>query len=342
MKNILKPLLFLLVAASILLFSDLSNRKGIHRNTEIKRVAIFKFNSNLILNETEKGLLNELNTQKIFPQNRMEITRYCPEGDLPTANTIALEIINKKYDMVISISTPGLQVMANANKAGKVIHVFCAVTDPFVSGVGITGPGKDQHPAHLTGIGTFQPVEKAFRIAREMKPDLKKVGVVWCTGETCSEACVKKARAICAELGIELIESGIESSSQVYEAAVAMTARGIQALWIGGDNVLETGMDMYVNAGMKAGIPVFNNSPYSTLKGTMFGIGANYQSVGALAGKMACEILNGKSVRDFETTNVVPEKIFINESVIKKVKGNWALPDDLRARADTVIVTGDR
>lgn len=337
MKNILKPALFLLVAASILLFSDLSNRKGIHRNMEIKRVAIFKFNSNLILNETEKGLLNELETQKTFPFESMEITRYCPEGDLPTANTIALEVINKKYDMVISISTPGLQVMANANKAGTVTHVFCAVTDPFVSGVGISGPGKDQHPAYLAGIGTFQPVEKAFRIAREMKPDLKKVGVVWCTGETCSEACVKKARAICAELGIELIETGIETSSQVYEAAVAMTARGIQALWIGGDNVIETGIDMYVNAGMKAGIPVFNNSPYSTMRGTMFGIGANYQSVGAQAGKMASEILNGKSVKEFETTNVVPEKIYINETVLKKVKGNWSLPDDLRARADSII-----
>ncbi len=342
MKNILKPAFFLLAVVAILLLSDLSNRKGNQRSAEIKRVAIFKFNSNLILNETETGLLRELNTQKIFPQRQMEITRYCPEGDLPTANTIALEILNKKYDMVISISTPGLQVMANANKAGKITHVFCAVTDPFVSGVGITGPGKDQHPAHLTGIGTFQPVEKAFRIAREMKPDLKKVGVVWCTGETCSEACVKKARAICAELGIELVETGIETSSQVYEAAVAMTARGIEALWIGGDNVVETGIDMYINAGMKAGIPVFNNSPYSTMRGTLFGIGANYQSVGAQAGKIASEILNGKSVKDYETVNVVPEKIYINESVLKKVKGNWTLPNDLRARADSIIVTGDK
>jgi ABC-type uncharacterized transport system substrate-binding protein len=73
------------------------------------------------------------------------------------------------------------------------------------------------------------------------------------------------------------------------------------------------------------------------MRGTMFGIGANYQSVGAQAGKMASEILNGKSVKEFETTNVVPEKIYINETVLKKVKGNWSLPADLRARADSII-----
>lgn len=337
MNNILKPALFLLAVASILLFSDLSNRKGNQRSGHVKRIAVFKFNSNLILNETEIGVLNELKSQTIIPQNRLEITRYCPEGDLPIANTTAIEIINKKFDLVISISTPGLQVMANANKAGTVTHVFCAVTDPFVSGVGITGPGKSQHPTYLAGIGTFQPVEKAFRIAREMKPDLKKVGVVWCIGETCSEACVKKARVICAELGIELLETSVESSSQVYEATTALTSRGVQALWIGGDNVVETAIDMYINAGFKAGIPVFNNSPYLTYRNVAFGVGANYQNVGQLAAKMACEILGGKPAADYETVNVVPEKIYINESVVNRVKGNWSIPDTLRARADSII-----
>lgn len=338
MKSIIKPILFLLALAAILLVSDLSNRKGKHHDTGVKRIAIFKFNSNQILGEAETGILNELKSQTAIPQNLIEITRYCPQGDMPTANTIALEIVGKKFDVVISISTPGLQTMANANKAGNVPHVFCAVTDPFVSGVGITGPGATQHPPWLAGIGTFQPVEKAFRLAREMKPDLKKVGVVWCIGETCSEACVRKARAICAELGIELVETGIETAAQVYEAATALTARGIQALWIGGDNVIETALDMYVKAGLNAGIPVFDNSPNSIFRNALFGVGANYQEVGRMAGEMAVQVLNGKKTSEFKTENVVPEKIFLNQTVLEKLKGNWKIPDELRVRADSIIL----
>ena len=55
---------------------------------------------------------------------------------------------SEKFDMVVSISTPGLQVMANANKSGEVLHVFCDVSDPVASGVGITGTAAGEHPAH--------------------------------------------------------------------------------------------------------------------------------------------------------------------------------------------------
>jgi putative ABC transport system substrate-binding protein len=337
MKQVLKPLLFLLAVASILLLTDLPNRKGKREVDNIKRIAIFKFNSNLILEEAEKGVIDGLENQTYFPKNQLVYTRYCPQGDMPVGNTTALEIISKKYDLVISISTPGLQVMANANKRGSIKHVFCSVTDPYAAGVGITGPGKDQHPPWLAGIGTFQPVEKAFRLAREMKPDLKKVGVVWCIGETCSEACLRKARVICGELGIELLETGIETASQVYEAAIALTARGVEALWIGGDNVVETAIDMYISAGLKAGIPVFNNSPYTVIGNVAFGVGANYKDVGRLAGEMACEILNGRPVTDIGIVDVVPEMIYINETILGQVKGNWTITESLRERADSII-----
>lgn len=337
MKQILKPFLILLGVASILLLTDLPNRKGRQVEDDIKRVAIFKFNSNLILELAETGVIQGLEDQTLFPKSRLEITRYCPQGDIPVGNTTALEIIGKKFDLVISISTPGLQVMANANKNGVITHLFCCVTDPIAAGVGITGPGKDEHPPWLAGIGTFQPVEKAFLLAREMKPDLKKVGVVWCIGETCSEACIRKARVICDELGIELLESGIETASQVYEAAVALTTRGVEALWIGGDNVVETAIDMYINAGLKAGIPVFNNSPYTVIGNVAFGVGANYKDVGRLTGEMAIEVLNGKPVTDIEIADVVPEMIYINETMLEKMKGNWTIPESVRARADSII-----
>ncbi len=337
MKKLIRSILFLVVAAAILLISDLNNRKGKREESEIQQVAIFKFNSNLILGETEKGILSELTKSELYKKGLVEITRYCPQGDMPTANTTAMEIVNKRYDLVISISTPGLQVMANANKAGTVTHVFCAVTDPFVSGVGVDGPGKDEHPPYMAGIGTFQPVEKAFMTIREMNPRIKKIGVVWCTSETCSEACVRKARIICDELGIELVEAGIETASQVAEAAMSLAARGVEALWLGGDNTVESALDMYVHVGLEAGIPLFTNNPDNAFRQATFGIGANYSQVGQIAGQMSNEILNGKPSNEFETNNIVPELLYINVGMLDKFKDRWVITDDLRTRVDSLI-----
>ena len=74
----------------------------------------------------------------------------------------------EKFNMVVTISTPALQVMANANKNGEVLHIFCAVTDPVVAGVGITGTAANQHPAHLVGVGTFQLVEASVETASQV------------------------------------------------------------------------------------------------------------------------------------------------------------------------------
>jgi len=337
MKQFLRPLLFLLAVSFVLLLSDLQNRTGVKQRDPKTRIAVFRFNSNQILEETENGLLERIQASEDFLNGKIDIRRYCAEGDMPTANIIARNIISEKFDMVVSISTPGLQVMANANKSGEVLHVFCAVTDPVASGVGITGPEASQHPAHLVGIGTFQPVEGIFRIAREMKPDLRKVGVVWCTSETCSEACVRKARIICKELGIQLVEMSVETVSQVYEAALAVSAKGVEALWIGGDNVVESAIEMYIGAAAKNNIPVLSNNPKHAFKGSMANLGANYFQVGQLTGDLVVSLIGGLPPGQVEIKNVVPEKLYLNDSVRKLVKGNWTIPEDLLARTDSVI-----
>jgi putative ABC transport system substrate-binding protein len=336
-KRFILPFGVLLAVSAILLLSDLQNRTSTVRDKNITRIAIFRYNSNQILEETEKGILNVILASDRFKNNQIQIKKYCAEGDLPTANTIARSIVSEKFDMVISISTPGLQVMANANKGGEVLHVFCAVTDPVVSGVGITGPGASQHPSWLVGIGTFQPVEEVFRIAREMNPDLRKVGVVWATSETCSEACVKKARIICKELGIELVETSVESVTQVFEAATSVCAKGVEALWIGGDNVVEPAISLLTAAGLKSRIPVLSNNPKHAMKGAMINLGANYYQVGQTAGQLAIDLINGLPPTGVEIKNVVPQRLFINDSVRKLMKVNWAFPDALIARCDSII-----
>lgn len=322
-QKIFRAALALLITAGILLLLDLDNRKEGTILKEKKTIAVFKISSRPTLEQAENGILEALTQRGFIDGQNCTIQRFCAEGDMPTANTIAQNIVSSKFDMVITISTPALQVMANANKKGEVLHVFCAVTDPYVSGVGISGTGTDQHPKHLVGIGTFQPVEKAFEIARQMNPNLKRVGTVWCVSETCSEACVRLARKKCREMGIELVEASVESTTQVLETAMSLTARNVEALWLGGDNVVEAGIDQLIKAANKAQIPLFTNNPYKIIGSTLFGVGAEYFDVGITAGNLAIDVLNGKPTSEISIENVVPVKLVVNHEAPKGFKKKW-------------------
>lgn len=320
--KLVRPIIAILLTASVLLLLDLDNRTN-NSEEELPSVAIFKMASRLVLDQTEQGIIDALRDSGFIDGKTCTIQRYSAEGDMGTANTIAQNIVSSKFDMVITASTPALQVMANANREGTITHVFAAVTDPYTAGVGISGPEPNQHPPHLVGIGTFQPVKEAIELAKKMNPDLKKLGTVWCTSEVCSEACVKLARTKCNELNIELVEMSVESTTQIFEAATSLTSRRIDALWLGGDNVVESGIDQLISAANRAQIPLFTNNPYNIRGNVLFGLGANYYDVGKTAGKLAADILNGKPTTDIGVKNIVPNHLEINKEATENIKDYW-------------------
>ena len=336
-KKLWPSFAIIIAIGAILILTDTKSNKG-SEVEKPKRVAFFKYSSRSTLDETERGFVEGLSQLKFVDGERIIITRYNSENDLPTAHTIATEIVSRGYDIVLTASTPALQVMANANKMGKVIHVFSTVTDPFLSGVGINRDNQFNRPQWLAGAGTFQPVKRAFIIAREINPKLQKVGVVWCTGETCSEACVRIARVVCDSLRISLLESTVDNSTGVYEAAKSLVSRGVEAIWIGGDNTVEIASTMVIKAANEGNIPVFTNNLDHPKLGAIFSVGANYYQVGLKIGNMAAEILNGVKPISFPVDNVVPEKLILNGQKIELYnRQNWATPDNLKKIADKIL-----
>jgi len=309
MKNLIKDLwlavTLILGASALLLFSDLEQRQQ-HDKDNLKKefpsIAIMQIRSTPTLDLHVAGIIDRLQELGFTASDKRNIKLFNPQGDLGIANTIAREIANGPYEMVITSSTLFLQTFAKANQTTGKLHVFGAVTYPMGTGIGITGPGADQHPPYLAGIGTFQPVKRAFQIARQLNPAIKKIGVVWNPGEQCSEACLKEAHEICNELGIELIEAIATNTSEVSEAIRSLMGRGVHAVWIGGDTVAAASASMIINVAKQNSIPVFTNDPVDVKIGALFGVGADYYTVGIYTADMAAAILRGKKPSEFLIT----------------------------------------
>ncbi len=336
MRNLIKDLwlaiALILGASLLLLISDLGQRKGNIKTIEQNRypsIAIMQIRSTPLIDNHVAGITDRLQELGFVAPDKKNIRIFNPQGDLATANTIAREIVNGPYTLVITSSTLSLQTFAKANISTGKLHVFGAVTDPYGTGVGITGPGPNQHPPYMTGIGTFQPVKSAFQILRELQPNIKKVGVVWNPGEQCSEACLNQARKICNELGVTLVEAIATNTSEVAEAARSLMAKGIEAVWIGGDTVAMSSAGMIINLAKQSGIPVFTNDPVDASHGALFGIGANYHTVGVYTANMAAEVLGGKSPSEFRIENVIPEELKINKEVLSTLGKSWHLSDNI-------------
>lgn len=334
-KRLLPGLLLIILAAAILLLSDLQSRRN-SRQGRLPKVAIVKVSSNSLLDDVETGVLRGL-AERGYDVRTLALTRFSAEGDLTTLNAIAKQVTSPDNDLVISISTLALQAVANANRDGKVKHVFAAVTDPVGAGVGVMRMNSLDKPFHMTGFGTFQPVENIFDEALKLYPGLKSVGAIWNPAESNSEACIKIARSVAANAGIELLEVPVHQSEEVAEAAKSLVVRGAQAFWSGCDSTVNDAIGALCGVAAQARVPVFSNATGQVKEGTLFDIGANYVDVGRAAAQEAADILDGASPAAIPVSNIMPERVMLNERVLQALRDPWRFDEDIRHRAELIV-----
>ena len=324
----------IVAASSILLMSDSSQRKSGHA---LPRVALFQHSSQSALDEGVQGILTGLAEHGFIDGKTISVQRFNAENDIGTANAIARQITSGGFDLVITSSTISMQVVANANRAGKTKHVFGIVTDPFNAGVGISRENPLDHPKYMTGIGSLVPPEIAFAMAKKMFPALKTVGLVWNPSESNSVAFTTAARAAVPRMGINLLEANAESSSSVQEAAASLVARGAEALWISGDVTVLVAAESVVKAATKGHIPVFSSIPPNVKHGTLFDVGANYFEIGRETGDLAAKVLNGTDPATIPVVNLVPEEVAVNSLALAGLRDPWKIPPELLQSAQIVI-----
>lgn len=329
----------IVATAALLLFSDRGSRVGARERpaASMKRVALLQHASQAVLDDGVRGVIDGLAESGFEEGRTLELRKFNAQGDVTVSNAIANDMASGNSDLLFTISTVSLQSVANANASTRKPHVFALVTDPSATGVGVSSSDPLGHPAWMAGYGTMQPIEDAFRLAKEMNPSLAKVGVVWNAAEANSEAQIVVARGICSELGIELMESTVDASAGVGEAAGALVARGAQALFIPGDVMVMVAADSLIAAAHKGNIPVFSVIPPNVKKGALFDLGADYYEVGRHAGQLAGEILAGRDPATVEIVNFLPHTLMLNEQALHNLKDNWSIPDSVRARAQMVL-----
>ena len=273
----------------------------------VKKMAILQFSDNYILEEIVDGMLARFHESGILNENNISVNRLNSQGDFGIAQTIAQDIVRKKYDYVITVSTPSLQVIANANK--KIPHVFGGVTSPYKAGVATT---PEEHQKNLTGVATPQPVEASIRAMRELFPNAKTVGIAWNPAEANSEVCTVNARNAAGKYGFDLIESTVSNTSEVMDAVRSLVSRGVDIFLTSGDNTVILALESIANLMKRKKIPYFTNSSTDINKGAFVSIGADYREVGVETGRVAEKVIKGEKPADISIKKYVPEKININ------------------------------
>lgn len=251
------------------------------------------------------------------------------QNDMNNATSIAQKFAGDKVDLILAIATPSAQSSAQATK--EIPIFFTAVTDPVVAK--IVG-SMDKPGANVTGTSDMNPIKEQLSLIKDIRPEAKKVGVIYNSGEANSVVQIDIAKQVAPELGLELVERTITNSSEVKQAADSLS--NVDAIYVPTDNVVVSALDSVLMVAENGKIPVVAAEGDSVKNGALITYGIDYYELGKQTGAMAVKVLKGEAnPADMPVETQKDLKLIINKKSAERF--GVTLPEELLSRADEVI-----
>src|SRR5262245_53741223 len=272
-----------------------------------------------------KGLFDGLKEQGIEERVNLEVRRAHAQAEIANIPLLIRNYDSSDVDVIVAMTTPVL--MAAAFNARSKPVVFTYVYDPIAAGF---WKSRTEHLPNVTGVGSFPPVQDTVDTIQRLVPGVKSVGTLYNPSEANSVKVVGVARGIFEQRGIQLQEVAITGTSEVFQAAQVMTQRGVQALWVTGDNTAIQGFDAIVKAARDAKLPLIINDPEFVQRGALIAVGIGWYETGKAASKVLARVLRGELPRNIPFEEAAVKKLVLNQGVAKTL-GITFPPDMVQA-----------
>ena len=207
-------------------------------------------------------------------------------GDTNTCSTIMNNFVSDNVDLIMANATPALQAAVAAT--GSIPILGTSVTN-YASALDI----EDKDGAtgmNVSGTSDLAPLDRQAEMLKELFPDAKKVGILWCSAEPNSKYQADHIREYLEALGYECTDYTFADSNDV--ASVTQNAcDGSDVLYIPTDNTAASCTEAIRNVVEPAGIPAVVGEEGICRGGGVATLSISYYDLGYATGEMAYEIL---------------------------------------------------
>lgn len=217
-------------------------------------------------------------------------------GDSAMCVTICNSLVNENVDLIMGNATAALQAAAAAT--AEIPVVGTSITD-YATALEIADwTGKTGK--NITGTADLAPLNEQAAMIKELFPDAKKVGIIYCSAEPNSVYQSDVITAYLEELGMEVEVFTFADSNDVAAVTTAACSAS-DVLYIPTDNTAATCAETIANVAIPAGKAIVAGEANICKGCGVATLSIDYFDIGYAAGEMAFEILvNGANPGDMD------------------------------------------
>ena len=166
---------------------------------------------------------------------------------------LAADLVRSKPDLIVAFAPQPVRAVKEATSEIPIVMLF--VADP----VGLGLASSLAHPGgNLTGVATLAGgdfVGKSFGIIRELLPQAKRLAAFINPSNEVHRLGLRDALSAAATLGFQLDVIEVRKAEEVPGAIATAKAGGAEALYIGGDPILNSPTSRVSELAAQAGLP---------------------------------------------------------------------------------------
>lgn len=207
-------------------------------------------------------------------------------GDSATCSTISNTFVSSGYDLIMGNATAALQAASQATASIPVVGT--SITD-YATALDISD-WNGTTGINVTGASDLAPLDQQADLIKELFPDAKKVGILYCTAETNSKYQSTVITKSLKEMGYEVKEFTFADSNDI-QSVVTNACADSDVLYIPTDNTAAAATETISNVALDAKTPIICGEEGICLGCGVATLSINYYDMGYSAGEMAADIL---------------------------------------------------
>ena len=292
------------------------------KKTSQIKIGVLQLIEHNALDSAYKGFVDGLKEAGYEDGKNIIIDYQNAQGEQANCITIGQKFINDKSDLILAIATPAAQAIANMTKDIPIL--ITAVTDPADSKLVAdnNAPG-----GNVTGTSDLTPVEVQIELLKEIIPNVKTVGLLYCSSEQNSVFQINIAKKKLDSMGIKYIDIAISNLNEIQQVIQNVIGK-VEAIYTPTDNMIANGMATVALMTEPAKIPVICGEGGMTMLGGTATYGINYYELGKLTSTQAVSILKGdKKTAEMPIEYLQKFDLVVNTNMIESI--GLTIPESL-------------
>ena len=210
-------------------------------------------------------------------------------GEPTNCTTIVNKFVSSKVDLIMANATPALQAVVEATKDIPVLGT--SVTD-YASALEIEG-WTGTVGSNVSGTSDLAPLDGQAAMIKELFPDAKTVGILYCSSEANSQYQVDVITGYLQEMGFTVTPYSFTDTNDV--ASVAQAACASDVIYIPTDNTAASNTEAIANVVLPAKVPVVAGEAGICGGCGVATLSISYYDLGYATGEMAAKVLKGEA-----------------------------------------------